>query len=137
MTIRTCTTTAAAAALVLMLTAPPVRAGEECDSIIERMDEAVRIASKVTDLEMAEITKTKPETDAQKASVKNRFCSVASGEFLGASRAYRAVAAECLQGTKRRATLGRSMGAGAGSLDGRAPKALVSSRSARPGPAPR
>ena len=104
MTIRTCTATAAAAALVLMLAAPPVRAGEECDSIIERMDEAVRIASKVTELEMAEITKTKPETDAQKASVKNRFCS-ASGEFLGASRAYRAVAAECLQGNKRRATL--------------------------------
>ena len=45
-----------------------------------------------------------PETDAQKASVKNRFC-MTSGEFLGTSRAYRAVAAECLQGNKRRSTL--------------------------------
>jgi hypothetical protein len=97
-------TTAAAMALALMLAAQPVRGAEECDSIIETMDEAVQVASKVTDLEMAEITKNKPETDAQKVSVKNRFCR-ASGEFLGTSRAYRAVAAECLQGNKRRSTL--------------------------------
>jgi hypothetical protein len=96
--------TAAAAAIVLVLAAQPVRGDEECDSIIESMDGAVQVASKVTDKGMAEITKTKPETDAQKASVKNRFCSL-SGEFLGVSRAYRAVAAECLQGNKRRATL--------------------------------
>jgi hypothetical protein len=101
---RTRITTAAGAALALMLAAGPVRGAEECDSIIETMDEAVQVVSKVTDLEMAEITKNKPETDAQKASVKNRFC-MASGEFLGTSRAYRAVAAECLQGNKRRSTL--------------------------------
>jgi hypothetical protein len=97
-------TMAAATAVVLVLAAQPVRAGEECDSMIETMDEAVQVVSKVTDLEVAEITKNKPETDAQKASVKNRFCRV-SGEFLGTSRAYRAVSAECLQGSKRRTTL--------------------------------
>jgi hypothetical protein len=86
------------------LAAPPVRGAEECDSIIETMDEAVQVAGKVAELEVAEITKNKPETDAQKVSVKNRFC-MASGEFLGTSRAYRAVAAECLQGNKRRSTL--------------------------------
>jgi hypothetical protein len=101
---RTTITTAIAAAMALVLAGQPVRGDEECDSIIESMDEAVQVASKATDMTMAEITKTKPETDAQKASVKNRFCS-ASGEFLGISRAYRAVAAECLQGAKRRATL--------------------------------
>jgi hypothetical protein len=92
------------AAFVLMLAAGPARAAEECDSIIETMDEAVQVVSKVTDLDVAEITKNKPETDVQKASIKNRFCRV-SGEFLGTSRAYRAVAAECLQGNKRRSTL--------------------------------
>jgi hypothetical protein len=97
-------TTAAAAAVALVLAAAPVRGAEECDSIIETMDEAVQVVSKVTDLEVAEITKNKPETDAQKTSVKNRFC-MASGEFLGTSRAYRAVAAECLQGSKRGSTL--------------------------------
>jgi hypothetical protein len=97
-------TTAAAAAVALVLAAPPVRGAEECDSIIETMDEAVQVAGKVAELEVAEITKNKPETDAQKVSVKNRFC-MASGEFLGTSRAYRAVAAECLQGNKRRSTL--------------------------------
>jgi hypothetical protein len=96
--------TTAVAALVLMLAAGQVRGAEECDSIVETMDEAVQVVSKVTDLEVAEITKNKPETDAQKASIKNRFCR-ASGEFLGTSRAYRAVAAECLQGNKRRSTL--------------------------------
>ena len=101
---RTSMTTAAVAAIALVLAALPVRGGEECDSMIETMDEAVQVASKVTDLEMAEITKSKPETDAQKASVKNRFCRT-SGEFLGTSRAYRAIAAECLQGNKRRSTL--------------------------------
>jgi hypothetical protein len=97
-------TMTAVLAVVLMLAAQPARSDEECDTIVESMDGAVQVASKVTDMEMAEITKTKPETDAQKASIKHRFCS-SSGEFLGVSRAYRAVAAECLQGSKRRATL--------------------------------
>jgi hypothetical protein len=97
-------TITAAVAVVLMLTAQPVRGDEDCDSVVETMDGAVQVASKVTDLDMAEITKSKPQSDAEKALVKNRFCS-SSGEFLGISRAYRAVAAECLQGSKRRATL--------------------------------
>src|SRR5262245_53555920 len=94
----------AVAGIGLLLAAVPARGDEECDAVIESLDDAVQIASKVADLEMAEITKTKPQTDAEKATVKSRYCRV-SGEFLGASRAYRAVAAECLQGAKRRATL--------------------------------
>jgi hypothetical protein len=94
----------AAAMIGLVFAAVPARGDEECDTVIESLDDAVQIASKVADLEMGEITKAKPESDAEKATMKNRFCRV-SGEFLGASRAYRAVAAECLQGAKRRATL--------------------------------
>ena len=98
------TTVFAAALAALVLSAAPGRGDEDCDKVVDNLEDAVQIASKVLEQELAEITKKKPEDDNEKAVVRNRFCS-ASGEFLGASRIYRAVAAECLRGNKRRATL--------------------------------
>jgi len=103
MTIRI-TAAAAAAAIGLMLAVQPARSDEDCDTVVENLEDAVQVATKILEIELADVTKKKPEDDQEKASVKNRFCS-ASGEFLGTSRAYRAVASQCLRGNKRRATV--------------------------------
>ena len=64
--------------------------------------------SEVRDLEplFPDIKKAtgQPADDKRKASVRNTFCSV-SGEYLGTTRAFRAVAAECLTGNKKSSTL--------------------------------
>jgi len=97
-------TAAAAAMLALMLSASAARAADDCETVLENVEDAVQIATKVLEGNLAEVTKDKPTDDKEKTSVKNRFCA-ASGEFLGTSRAYRAVASECLRGAKLRNTV--------------------------------
>jgi len=82
----------------------PLRAGDDCDTVVKSLEEAVSIAAKNFDTTMDELKKTMSEgaDDKKKASVKNTFCS-SSGEVLGTSRASRAVAGEC--GENQRAAL--------------------------------
>jgi len=95
----------AAASLGLLLGAAPVMA-DDCEDVVENVDDAVEIAAKVLENKMAQVTKEKAEAkdEAANAAVKSKFCS-ATGEFIGISRAYRVVASECLTGNKRRNTL--------------------------------
>jgi hypothetical protein len=72
--------------------------------VMQRVDDAAEISGKVMEQEMAEITKNKPQTEQEKVSVRNRFCS-AFGAFLGVARAAQLAADECLTGSKRRATV--------------------------------
>ena len=100
-------TAVAAAALTALLAAPaPLRADEDCDTVVKALKDAQLVATKGLDETMDEIKKatTGPADDKKKASVKNTFCSV-SGEYLGTTRAFRAVVAECLKGNKKTATL--------------------------------
>jgi len=96
-------TAAIAAALLL---AGPARADEDCDTVVKALEDVQLVATKTLDRTMDDIKKatSEPADDKKKASVKNSFCS-ASGEYLGTTRAFRAVAAECLEGDKRRASL--------------------------------
>ena len=96
--------TIAAALTGLLLFTGQGRSDEDCDKVVENIEDAVQVATKVLELELADVTKNKPEDEKQKAAVRNRFCS-ASGEFLGTSRVYRAIADECLRGSKRRQTV--------------------------------
>jgi hypothetical protein len=98
-------TTVTAAALLLAASAP-ARADEDCDAVVTALEEVQLVATKTLDQTMDEIKKatSEPGDDKKKASVKNTFCS-ASGEYLGTTRAFRAVAAECLEGDKKNASL--------------------------------
>ena len=93
----------AVAAALLALAMPAGARADDCEDVMENIEDAVQVASKVLEAELAEVTKKKPEDDKEKQLVRNKFCA-ASGEFLGVSRAYRAVANECLRGSKRRET---------------------------------
>jgi hypothetical protein len=95
---------AAAAILALILSGQPARSDEECDTVMENLEDALSIASKAYSLEVDEITKKKPDTDSEKTSFAKRFCN-ATGEFLGYARSQRALANECLRGNKRRSTI--------------------------------
>jgi hypothetical protein len=102
-----------AAAVLLVLSAPVVRADEEdCETAVDNVDDAVQVASKALQSEMAEIGKKKPENETERAAVRKRFC-IWSGEFVGISSAYRVVIGECTTGSKRRdslASLDKSIG---------------------------
>src|SRR5262245_43364149 len=89
------TTTAAAALIAALAAASPAR-GDGCETVVTALNVAVAIATKNFETTMGELKKIMSEAadDKKKATVKNLFCS-ASGEVLGASRATRAVAAEC------------------------------------------
>ncbi len=80
-----------AAALLL---AGPARADEDCDTVVKALEDVQLVATKTLDRTMDDIKKatSEPADDKKKASVKNSFCS-ASGEYLGTTRAFRAVAA--------------------------------------------
>jgi len=96
---------AAAAALLGVLAAPaPLFADEDCDNVTKALEEGVAISLKDFETTMADLQKTmrEPADDKKKATVKNTFCS-ASGEFLGFSRAARAVASICA--SKQRSAL--------------------------------
>jgi len=101
--------TRAAAALVLvglLAGSAPLRAEEEdCVNVINDLNEAISILTKDFETMLDELKKMMGQSsdDSTKATVKNRFCS-ASGELLGASRATRAVVAEC--GSNQAASLG-------------------------------
>ena len=92
-----------AAALLL---AAPARADEDCDAVVKALEDAQLVSTKTLDQTMGDIKRATSEAadDKKKTSVKNMFCS-ASGEYLGNTRAFRAVMAECLEGDKRRASL--------------------------------
>ncbi len=94
------TTAAAATALIALLAAPaPLAADEDCDSVVDALEEAISIATKNLEDTVADLQKimSEPGDDKRKASVKNVACS-ATGEFLGTARASRAVAAICSPG---------------------------------------
>ena len=90
------TTAAAATALIAALAAAVPARAEDCETVVTALNEAVAIAAKNFESTMDELKKIMSggADDKKKATVKNLFCS-ASGEVLGASRATRAVAAEC------------------------------------------
>ena len=92
-----------AAATVGLLCAQPARA-DDCDEAMQRIEDVTEVAGKTMELEMADLTKNKPQNDQELASLKNRLCS-AFGEFLGVARATRLASDECLSGNKRRATI--------------------------------
>ena len=68
-------TAVAAAAIGLVLMAQQPARSDDCDDVMERVEDAISTAGKMMEIDMAEITKDKPETDAQKLSLKNRFCA--------------------------------------------------------------
>lgn len=97
-----CTSLTAAALFGLLLGGAPARA-DDCKDVIEHVEDVVQVHSKIMQTKMAEVTKAANAASDDKAKEANKktFCS-AGGEFLGISRAYRAVASECLRGAKRR-----------------------------------
>jgi len=97
---------AATVLIGLLAAGTPSRADDDCDTVVEALEDAQLVATKTVDEAMDEIKKstTQPADDKKKAAVKNTFCSV-SGEYLGTTRAFRAVAAECLTGNKKASTL--------------------------------
>jgi hypothetical protein len=105
---KTLTTLAAATAMAgLVLMGQPALGEEDCDTVMDSLKEEVEIATKNLETSMEELKKSMtPDADQKKkASVKNRFCSI-SGEYLGTSRAFRAVSAICLEeDSKKRETL--------------------------------
>jgi hypothetical protein len=92
-----------AAAMLGLLGAQPARA-DDCDEAMQRIEDVTEIAGKTMELEMAELTRNKPQGDQELASLKNRLCG-AFGEFLGVARVTRLASDECLSGNKRRATI--------------------------------
>jgi hypothetical protein len=97
---------AATVLIGLLAAGTPSRADDDCDTVVEALEDAQLVATKTVDEAMDEIKKstTQPADDKKKAAVKNTFCSV-SGEYLGTTRAFRAVASECLKGNKKASTL--------------------------------
>jgi hypothetical protein len=100
------TAAVATALLDSLIGGTPARADEDCDNVVKAMEEAISISTKSLEQTMEELKKTTSggADDKTKTTVKHTFCSV-GGELLGTSRAFRAVAAECLKGNKRTATL--------------------------------
>ena len=98
--------TAVIAAALLLAADGPARADEDCDTVVKALEDGQLVGTKTLDQTMDEIKKATNEAtdDKKKASAKNMFCS-ARGEYLGNTRAFRAVMAECLEGDKRRASL--------------------------------
>ena len=81
---------AAATALIgLLATGAPLRADEDCDTVVKSLNEVLQIALNNYKATLDEL-KNKP-------AVKNAFCS-ASGEYIGTARVFRVVAAECRKG---------------------------------------
>ena len=88
-------TAAAGCALAGLLGAgAPLRADEDCDSVVTALEEAISIATKNLEQTVSELQKimSEPANEQKKASVKNIACS-ATGELLGTARASHALAA--------------------------------------------
>jgi enamine deaminase RidA (YjgF/YER057c/UK114 family) len=115
-------TLAIAVAMVgVVVSGQTARADEDCDNVMDSLKEELDIATKNLDASMEELKKsmTPDADDKTKASVKNTFCSI-SGEYLGTTRAFRAISAVCLpEGSERSealASLDRSIRQIEGSL---------------------
>jgi hypothetical protein len=90
-------TAAIACVLATLLGAgAPLRADEDCDSVVTALEEAISIATKNLEQTVSELQKmmSEPADDKKKAAVKNIACS-ATGELLGTARASHAIAAIC------------------------------------------
>lgn len=90
-------TAAIACVLAALLGAgAPLRADEDCDSVVTALEEAISIATKNLEQTVSELQKmmSEPADDKKKAAVKNIACS-ATGELLGTARASHAIAAIC------------------------------------------
>jgi hypothetical protein len=101
---RLMTAVAATALFGLLAMAAPSRADDDCETVVNALNEAMAIGTKNLETTVDELKKTMSQSadDKAKAAVKNKFCS-ASGELLGTSRAIRAVVGEC--GAKQRAAI--------------------------------
>jgi hypothetical protein len=102
---RLMTAVAATALIGLLAMAAPSRADDDdCETVVNALNEAMSIGNKNLETTMDGLKKTMSQSadDKTKAAVKNKFCS-ASGELLGTSRAIRAVVGEC--GAKQRAAI--------------------------------
>jgi hypothetical protein len=97
-------TLVAATALIGLAATLPAR-GDDCETVVDSLNEAVSIGNKNFETMMGELKKimSQGSDDKARATVKNRFCS-ASGELLGTFKAVRAVAGEC--GAAQKAALG-------------------------------
>jgi hypothetical protein len=92
---------AIAAAALFLVPAQAVRAEDECDEVMDQQDDDMLIAANRYQQTIEEITKKKPETDAEKTAFRNRFCAL-TGEMLGMARANRVLVQVCRTGDKRR-----------------------------------
>ena len=90
------TAVAATALIGALATGGRSQAGDDCDTVVKSLEDALSITVKNFDTTMDELKKimAQPADDKSKVTVKNKFCS-ASGEVLGTSRAARAIAGEC------------------------------------------
>jgi hypothetical protein len=93
-----------AAAALFLLSGQAARADDECDDVMEFVDDSTILAASTYQLQMEDITKKKPETDAEKSAFRNKFCAL-TGEFLGRGRANGALISVCRTGDKRRREL--------------------------------
>ncbi|MBM3529135.1 MAG: hypothetical protein FJX62_13680 [Alphaproteobacteria bacterium] len=94
-----------AAAFAIGLAALGPARADECDKVIENVDDEMTIASLAYALRVEELSKKPPQNDAQRTSFLNKLCN-AGGEILGVQRGVRALSAECLKGADRRKKLG-------------------------------
>jgi len=95
---------AMAAAALFLLAGQTARAEDECDDVMEFVDDSTLLAANTYQLQMEDISKKKPETDAEKKAFLNKFCAL-TGEFLGRGRANAALTQVCRTGDKRRREL--------------------------------
>jgi predicted negative regulator of RcsB-dependent stress response len=95
---------AVAVAALFLLSGAAVRAEDECDEVMDQQDDTMLIAANLYQQTIEEITKKKPETDAEKTAFRNKFCAL-TGEMLGMARANRALVQVCRTGDKRRRAL--------------------------------
>jgi len=93
-----------AAAALFLLSGQAARAEDECDDVMEFVDDSTLLAANTYQLQMEDISKKKPETDAEKKAFLNKFCAL-TGEFLGRGRANAALISVCRTGDKRRREL--------------------------------
>jgi len=93
-----------AAAALFIFSGQAARAEDECDDVMEFVDDSTLLAANTYQLQMEDISKKKPETDAEKKAFLNKFCAL-TGEFLGRGRANAALISVCRTGDKRRREL--------------------------------
>ena len=102
-------TTAAVAAALVLATAAPVRVEEDCDTVMKSLSDALQVGLKSYALQVGlKSYQATVEEFKAKPAAKNKFCS-ATGEYVGTSRAFRVVVAECLKDDSRIAELDKAI----------------------------